>query len=38
MRLRYYPNTDSLYIELNPRPSGETLEIAQDVARRLFMW
>ena len=27
MKLQYYPETDSLYIELNPRPSSDSLEI-----------
>jgi uncharacterized protein YuzE len=28
MKLHYYPETDSLYIELSARPSAETREIA----------
>lgn len=28
MKLHYYPETDSLYIELNPAPSAETRGIA----------
>ncbi len=28
MKLHYYPETDSLYIELNPRPGADTQEIA----------
>lgn len=28
MKLHYYPDTDSLYIELRPEPGAETLEIA----------
>ena len=28
MRLHYYPETDSLYIELQARPGASTLEIA----------
>ena len=28
MKLRYYPETDSLYIELSSRPGAETREIA----------
>lgn len=28
MRLHYYPETDSLYIELKPEPGEETREIA----------
>ena len=27
MRLSYFPDTDSLYIELSPEPSARTLEI-----------
>lgn len=29
MTLRYYPETDSLYIELRPEPGVETVEIAE---------
>jgi uncharacterized protein YuzE len=29
MKLHYYAETDSLYIELSPRPSAETREIAE---------
>ncbi|HEY9868642.1 MAG TPA: DUF2283 domain-containing protein [Candidatus Obscuribacterales bacterium] len=29
MKLHYYPETDSLYIELSERPSVESLEIAE---------
>ena len=28
MKLQYYPETDSLYIELSDRPGAETREIA----------
>ncbi len=28
MKLHYYPETDSLYIELNTRPGADTQEIA----------
>lgn len=28
MRLHYYPETDSLYIDLNSKPSAESREIA----------
>ncbi|MCU0895665.1 MAG: DUF2283 domain-containing protein [Rhodospirillales bacterium] len=28
MKLQYYPDTDSLYIELRPEPGAETIEIA----------
>ena len=28
MKLHYYPETDSLYIELNPNPSADSREIA----------
>lgn len=28
MKLHYYPDTDSLYIELNAKPSAESREIA----------
>jgi uncharacterized protein YuzE len=28
MKLHYYPETDSLYIELKPSPGAETREIA----------
>jgi uncharacterized protein YuzE len=27
MKLHYYPETDSLYIELKPEPSAETREV-----------
>ena len=28
MKLLYYPDTDSLYVELNERPGAETVELA----------
>ena len=28
MKLHYYPDTDSLYIELKPQPGAETREVA----------
>jgi uncharacterized protein YuzE len=28
MKLHYYPETDSLYIELTTKPGAETLEVA----------
>jgi uncharacterized protein YuzE len=28
MKLQYFPDTDSLYIELNPKPGADTREIA----------
>jgi uncharacterized protein YuzE len=31
MRLYYYPETDSLYVEFQDRPSVETREIAADI-------
>lgn len=31
MRLHYYAETDSLYIEFNPAPSIETREVAEGV-------
>ena len=31
MKLHYYPDTDSLYIELNPRTSTDSREIADGV-------
>ena len=31
MKLHYYPETDSLYIELNPGPETETREVAPGV-------
>jgi len=29
MKLHYYPDTDSLYIDLNARPSADSREIAE---------
>jgi uncharacterized protein YuzE len=29
MKLHYYPETDSLYIDLNSRPSADSREIAE---------
>lgn len=29
MKLHYYPETDSLYIELKPEPGAETREVAE---------
>jgi uncharacterized protein YuzE len=29
MKLHYYPETDSLYIDLNARPSSDSREIAE---------
>ncbi|HUY12189.1 MAG TPA: DUF2283 domain-containing protein [Terriglobia bacterium] len=29
MRLHYYPETDSLYIDLNSNPSADSREVAQ---------
>lgn len=31
MKLHYYPDTDSLYVEFQDRPSAETREIAAGV-------
>ena len=31
MKLNYYPDTDSLYIDLSERPSVESLEISEGV-------
>ena len=31
MKLNYYPETDSLYIDLSERPSVETREISEGV-------
>ena len=31
MKLHYYPETDSLYVEFQDRPSVDTREIAADV-------
>jgi len=32
MKLHYYPETDSLYIELSGAPGAETREVAEGVA------
>ena len=31
MKLHYYPETDSLYIDLNDRPSADSIEVAPGV-------
>jgi uncharacterized protein YuzE len=31
MKLHYYPETDSLYIDLNARPGAESVEVAEGV-------
>ncbi len=31
MKLYYYPETDSLYVEFQSRPAADTREIAEDV-------
>ena len=31
MKLHYYPETDTLYIELNPRPSADSRIIAEGI-------
>ncbi|TGK03606.1 DUF2283 domain-containing protein [Leptospira selangorensis] len=31
MKIRHYPDTDSIYIDLSDRPSAETQEINVDV-------
>ncbi len=31
MKLHYYPETDSLYIELNPNPSADSRIVAEGV-------
>ena len=31
MKLHYYPETDSLYIEMKPEPGAETREVAEGV-------
>jgi uncharacterized protein YuzE len=31
MRLKYYPDTDSLYIELSSKPSADSQEISEGV-------
>lgn len=32
MKLNYYPETDSLYIDLSSKPSVETREVSEGVA------
>ena len=29
MKLHYYPETDSLYVEFRPEPGAETIEVTQ---------
>jgi uncharacterized protein YuzE len=31
MKLNYYPETDSLYIDLSERPSAESVEISEGI-------
>jgi len=31
VKLNYYPDTDSLYIDLSPRPSAESREVSEGV-------
>ena len=31
MKLHYYPDTDSLYIELGPEPAADSREVAEGV-------
>ena len=31
MKLYYYPETDSLYVEFQSRPAADTREVAEDV-------
>ena len=31
MKLHYYPDTDSLYVELNDRPASDTMAVTDDV-------
>jgi uncharacterized protein YuzE len=31
MKLQYYPDTDSLYIDLSSKPSAESLEVSEGV-------
>jgi uncharacterized protein YuzE len=31
MKLHYYPDTDSLYIDLNSKPSADSREVAEGV-------
>ncbi|MBI5487028.1 MAG: DUF2283 domain-containing protein [Deltaproteobacteria bacterium] len=35
MKLHYYPETDSLYIELNPRPSTDSREVVDGLVADL---
>ena len=32
MKLKYYPETDSLYIDLSSKPSAETREISEGIS------
>lgn len=32
MKLKYYPETDSLYIDLSSKPSAETKEVSEGIA------
>lgn len=32
MKLHYYPETDSLYIELKPEPGSETRDVAEHLS------
>ncbi len=31
VKLNYYPETDSLYIELNPQPAAETRQVGEGI-------
>lgn len=31
MKLNYYPDTDSLYIDLSEKPSAESLEVSEGI-------
>jgi len=31
MKLNYYPETDSLYIDLSSRPSAESIEVSEGI-------
>jgi Uncharacterized conserved small protein len=31
MRIQYYPETDSLYIDLSSKPSADSIEVSQGV-------
>ena len=33
MRVNYYPETDSLYIDLSEQPSVDSLEISEGIVR-----